>query len=101
MLSFHDVSLRRGTRLLFEHIDFTIQHGDKTGLVGANGAGKSSLFGLITGEIPLDSGQIQFPPQLTIATVAQELTALERPALEFVLDGDRELRTVETDLKQA
>ena len=101
MLSFHDVSLRRGTRLLFEHIDFTIQRGDKTGLVGANGAGKSSLFGLITGEIPLDSGQLQFPPELTIATVAQELSELERPALEFVLDGDRELRTVETDLKQA
>ncbi len=101
MLSFHDVSLRRGTRLLFEHADFTLHRGDKTGLVGANGAGKTSLFGLICGDLTPDSGQIQLPPGLTIAAVAQHITGLDRPALEFVLDGDRELRRIEADLRQA
>ncbi len=101
MLSFHDVSLRRGTRLLFEHADFSVQRSEKTGLVGANGAGKSSLFGLISGDLTVDAGQIQLPPELTIAMVAQDITELERPALEFVLDGDRELRQLETELRQA
>ena len=101
MLSFQDVSLRRGTRLLFEHAQFTLHRGDKTGLVGANGTGKTSLFGLICGELTPDSGRIQLPPELTIATVAQHITGLERPALEFVLDGDRELRRIETELHQA
>ncbi|BCX89064.1 ATP-binding cassette, subfamily F, member 3 [Methylomarinovum tepidoasis] len=101
MLSFHDVSLRRGPRLLFEHADFTVQRGDKTGLVGTNGAGKSSLLGLICGELTPDRGHIRMPPDLVIAAVSQEITALERPALEFVLDGDRELRRLETDLRRA
>jgi len=101
MLSFQNVSLRRGTRLLFEHADFTIHQGDKTGLVGANGTGKTSLFGLLCGELPPDSGQIQLPPDLSIAAVAQHIEALDRPALEFVLDGDRELRQVEAELSQA
>ncbi len=101
MLRFHDVSLRRGPRLLFEHADFTLQRGDKTGLVGANGAGKSSLLGLIQGELTPDSGHLQIPPDLVIAAVSQEITALDRPALAFVLDGDRELRQLQTRLRQA
>ncbi|XSG84249.1 MAG: ABC-F family ATP-binding cassette domain-containing protein [Methylohalobius sp. ZOD2] len=101
MLSFYDVSLRRGGRLLFEHADFTLHRGVKTGLVGANGAGKSSLLSLIHGDLNSDSGQIRMPPDLTIASVAQEITDLKRPALEFVLDGDRELRRLEQALDQA
>ncbi len=101
MLSFHEVSLRRGTRLLFRNASFTIHRGDKTGLVGPNGAGKSSLLALIQSELSPDGGQVQMPPDLVIAAVSQEITALKRPALEFVLDGDRELRRLERELRAA
>ncbi len=101
MLSFRDVSLRRGGKLLFEHANFTVQRGDRTGLVGANGTGKSSLLGLILGELSPDSGHLQWPPDLTIASVTQEILDLNRRALDYVLDGDKELRELERKLQQA
>ncbi|HHJ40116.1 MAG: ABC transporter ATP-binding protein [Methylothermaceae bacteria B42] len=101
MLSFHEVSLRRGGRLLFEHATFTVQRGDRTGLVGANGTGKSSLLGLILGELSPDSGHLQMPPDLTIASVTQEVSDLDRQALDYVLDGDKELRALQTQLRKA
>ncbi|GAB6068782.1 ATP-binding cassette domain-containing protein [Methylothermus subterraneus] len=101
MLSFHDVSLHRGGRPLFERASFTLRRGSKTGLVGPNGAGKSSLFELICAKLSPDRGQVRLPPDWTLAAVAQEITALDRPAIEFVLDGDRKLREVEQALAQA
>lgn len=75
--------------------------GHKVGLTGANGAGKSSLFALLRGEMQLESGDLEMPPTWVIAHVAQETPALSMPAIEFVLDGDAELRHIETALATA
>ena len=94
MLSARDLTLRRGPEPLFEQVNFTIFRGNKVGLTGANGAGKSSLFAAIRGDLGPDRGDIDRPSSLKIAHVEQEVAASERPAIEFVLDGDTELRAV-------
>jgi len=94
MLSARDLTLRRGPEPLFERANFTIFRGNKVGLTGANGAGKSSLFAAILGELSPDHGDIDRPASLRIAHVEQEVAASDRPAIEFVLDGDVELRRV-------
>jgi ATP-binding cassette subfamily F protein 3 len=95
MLSFSDVSIRRGTRLLFANATFTLFRGEKIGITGANGAGKSSLLSLVRGELQPDVGSFDRPSRLAIAHVAQELIATEQTAIEFVMDGDAELREME------
>ena len=94
MLSARDLTLRRGPEPLFEQVNFTVFRGNKVGITGANGAGKSSLFAAIRGELAADRGDIERPPDLKIAHVEQEIAASERAAIEFVLDGDAELRAV-------
>jgi ATP-binding cassette subfamily F protein 3 len=94
MLSARDLTLRRGPQPLFEQVNFTIFRGNKVGLTGANGAGKSSLFAAIRGELSADRGAIDRPAALKIAHVEQEVAASDRAAIEFVLDGDTELRSV-------
>ncbi|MDH5472599.1 MAG: ATP-binding cassette domain-containing protein [Gammaproteobacteria bacterium] len=101
MLKLSNVSLRRGTRLLFEKADFTIHKGYKVGIVGANGCGKSSLFSLLLGNLQTDEGDFSLPPGITIAHVAQETPGVDRPAIEYVIDGDAELRSIEKKLEQA
>jgi ATP-binding cassette subfamily F protein 3 len=94
MLSARDLTLRRGPLPLFEQVNFTIFRGNKVGLTGANGTGKSSLFAAIRGMLGPDRGDIERPAALKIAHVEQEVAASERAAIEFVLDGDSELRNV-------
>jgi ATP-binding cassette subfamily F protein 3 len=94
MLSARDLTLRRGPEPLFEQVNFTIFRGNKVGLTGANGAGKSSLFAAIRGDLGPDRGDIDRPGSLKIAHVEQEVAASDRAAIEFVLDGDTELRAV-------
>jgi ATP-binding cassette, subfamily F, member 3 len=101
MLQFDNVSLRRGPRLLFEQAGFQIHPGQKTGLTGANGTGKSSLFAMVRGEIAGESGDIRMPSGWTIAHVAQEVAATAQPAIEFALDGDAGLRRLEQALADA
>jgi ATP-binding cassette subfamily F protein 3 len=101
MLSARDLTLRRGPEPLFEQVNFTIFRGNKVGLTGANGAGKSSLFAAIRGELGADQGDIDRPAALQIAHVEQEVAASDRAAIEFVLDGDTELRTVLTAIEEA
>ncbi len=101
MLSFKNVNVRRGGELVLAEITFTIFAGQKVGLVGANGAGKSSLFAAILGSLPLDLGSIQWPQNIVLAHVAQETPSDPRAALEYVLDGDAELRRLEHELAQA
>jgi ATP-binding cassette subfamily F protein 3 len=76
----------------------TVHDGHKIGLIGANGAGKTSLFALLLGELVPDAGNVELPAAWTIAHVAQETPAAPRPAIEFVLDGDAELRAIEREL---
>ncbi|RXZ32869.1 ATP-binding cassette domain-containing protein [Oxalobacteraceae bacterium CAVE-383] len=90
----------RGVKPLLESVDVTLNPGDKIGLIGANGAGKSSLFGLLRGELHADAGEIDFPAKWRLAYVAQETPALDRPALEYAIDGDVTLRKLEAQLAQ-
>ncbi|MCC6563209.1 MAG: ATP-binding cassette domain-containing protein [Xanthomonadales bacterium] len=101
MLSFSNLRLRRGPRVLIDGLSATIHRGQRVGFVGRNGTGKSSLFALILGEIQPDQGDVSLPKSLTIATVAQEMPHTEQPAIEYVLDGDAELRAVEAALREA
>ncbi len=94
MLSARDLTLRRGPQPLFEHVNFTVYRGNKVGITGANGTGKSSLIAAILGELAPDRGDIDRPANLKIAHVEQEIAASDREAIEFVLDGDAELRSV-------
>jgi ATP-binding cassette subfamily F protein 3 len=80
---------------------FTVHSGDKVAVVGANGVGKSSLFALITGELEADAGAVALPSKLTLAYLAQETPATRRAAIEYVIDGDGELREVEAELSRA
>ncbi len=101
MLNFSDLALRRGTRTLFSHATFVIDAGDRVGITGANGSGKSSLLALVRGELGADAGRFSMPPGLTIAHVAQETRAGAQPALEFVIDGDADLRATQAALADA
>lgn len=101
MITISDAQLIRGTKTLLDEASLTIYPGHKVGLVGANGTGKSSLLALILGQLHLDKGEISVPSQWRIATVAQETPALDVSALEYVLDGDREFRELETQLAKA
>lgn len=101
MINARSVTLRRGTRVLFEDASFTLNKGDRIGITGANGAGKSSFFELIMGTLHPDAGDLTLPPGLEIAHVAQETPAVDRTALDYVLDGDRELRAIQAELAKA
>jgi ATP-binding cassette subfamily F protein 3 len=101
MLNFTDVSLRRGPRLLFQQVNMIIHQGRRVGITGANGTGKSSLFALIRGELQTDQGEFSMPAGLEVAHVAQETPALGRAAIDYVMDGDGELRRIEAELAQA
>ncbi len=101
MIQFRNLRLARGVKTLIEGASLQIHPGWKVGLTGANGCGKSSLFGLLRGELHQDSGDLEMPASWVIAHVAQETPALPRPAIEYVLDGDAELRRVEAGLEKA
>lgn len=101
MITLKNLSLQRGTKLIFERVNLTIYAGQKVGVVGANGCGKSTLFALFLDEIHPDAGDLELPPRITIAHVAQETPALAVPAIEYVIDGDRELRLLQQQLAQA
>ena len=101
MLSFTDVTIRRGPRVLFSGASLGLFRGEKVGITGENGSGKSSLLALVRGELQPDAGTFEMPSSLAVAHVSQELLATDRPAIEFVLDGDAELRTIERAIAKA
>ncbi|WP_299539751.1 ATP-binding cassette domain-containing protein [uncultured Herbaspirillum sp.] len=101
MIRFQQVSLQRGVKPLLENVDLTLNPGDKIGLIGANGAGKSSLFAMLRGELHADLGNIDYPARWRMAYVAQETPALDRPAIEYAIDGDAHLRQLEAELARA
>ncbi|MCL2915956.1 ABC transporter ATP-binding protein [Shewanella corallii] len=101
MITITDAELIRGSKTLLSETSLTIYPGHKIGLVGANGTGKSSLLALIQGEVTLDKGEIKVPSGWAVASVAQHTPALEKSALEYVLDGDKEFRELESQLAKA
>ncbi|MCF7504635.1 MULTISPECIES: ABC transporter ATP-binding protein [Vibrio] len=101
MITFSDIQLLRGGKPLLDQASATLHPGDKIGLVGKNGCGKSTLFALIKDELSIDAGSFSKPAHWEMAWVAQETPALERTAIEYVIDGDREYRGLEDQLKKA
>ncbi len=101
MISLRQLTLARAGRPLIVDASLQLHAGWKVGLVGANGSGKSSFFALLAGELHAEAGDANLPAAWRIARVAQETPALPTPALEFVLDGDAELRRVERELVEA
>ncbi|WP_411687757.1 ATP-binding cassette domain-containing protein [Acinetobacter indicus] len=100
MIQFDQVSLRRGGRVLFQKASIQIHPGWKVGLTGVNGAGKSTLFAALLGELGADEGSLTRPSGWTVAHMAQEVKALDMPALDFVLSGDEEYWQIQKQLAQ-
>jgi ATP-binding cassette subfamily F protein 3 len=98
MIRLQQVILARGIKPLFDSVDVTLNPGDKIGLIGSNGAGKSSLFAMLRGELHPDQGSIEFPAKWQLAHVAQETPPLERSAIDYAIDGDVTLRKLEAEL---
>ena len=98
MIVFDSIQIRRGVNLLLDNASATINPKQKVGLVGKNGCGKSTLFSLIKGEIHSDAGSVSIPTQWQLAWVNQETPALDVPAIEYAIDGDREYRQLEKKL---
>lgn len=101
MIQFKQLTLTRGLKVLIQGASMQLHPGHKVGLTGANGAGKSSLFAMLRGEVHPESGDLEMPASWVVAHVAQETPALAMPAIEFVLDGDAELREIEAGLASA
>jgi len=95
------MTLARGSRRLIEDASLQIHTGWRVGVVGANGSGKSSLFALLRGELHTETGDCEVPRDWRIASVAQETPPLAQPAIDFVLDGDDELRSIEQGIVAA
>ncbi len=95
MIKLANASLQRGLKVLLQDANLTIHVGDKWGVIGPNGSGKSSLFQLLTGKLAVDSGELAIPAGWQIAHMAQEVGAGDRTAIDYVQDGDKELRAIE------
>jgi len=101
MIRLQNLTLQRGPQRLLEGAELTLHAGQKVGLIGANGAGKSSLFALLRGELGPDAGDCLLPADWRIAHMRQEVDNLERLAVDYVLDGDQHLRRVQRELAAA
>jgi len=101
MIRLQNLTLQRGPQRLLENAELTLHAGHKAGLIGANGAGKSSLFALLRGELTPDSGDCLLPGDWRIAHMRQEVDTLDRLAVDYVLDGDHNLRRVQRELAAA
>jgi ATP-binding cassette subfamily F protein 3 len=101
MIRLSNLTLRRGVKVLLEHAALAIHAGQRVGVVGGNGCGKSTLFALLQGGLEPDEGDADMPASWVIAHVAQEVPDLARSALDFVMDGDAELRSLEAEMVAA
>lgn len=95
MIRADHLTIRRGTQVLFEDAEFMVHAGERVGLVGRNGSGKSSLFAVIKGQVDIDAGDINYPDSWRLAWVEQMIDDMDRPAREHVIDGDRLLRDLQ------
>ncbi|MDH0049731.1 ABC-F family ATP-binding cassette domain-containing protein [Comamonas terrigena] len=101
MITLRNVTLRRGTKVVLDNISATINPGESVGLVGRNGAGKSSLFALLSGKLHEDSGDFHIPSSWRMAEVAQHMPETDQSATAFVLEGDTRLTEVQRQLAEA
>jgi len=101
MIRLQNLTLQRGPQRLLDGAELTLHPGQKAGLIGANGAGKSSLFALLRGELGADGGDCLLPPDWQIAHMLQEVSSLTRLAVDYVLDGDKRLRSIQQQLNVA
>ena len=97
MIRASNITLRRGTKVLLDDTDFVVNPGERVGIVGKNGAGKSTLFALLKGELDTDAGSIDLPGGWRIASVEQDISTPDRPAREFVIDGDVGMRRLQAE----
>jgi ATP-binding cassette subfamily F protein 3 len=101
MITLRNITLRRGTKVVLDDASVTLQPGEKIGLVGRNGAGKSSLFAMLTNRLQNDKGEAEIPRQWTIGEVAQDMPETEMPATDYVLEGDNRLMAARMALDKA
>lgn len=101
MIEIKNLTLQRGLKVLLDKASAAVNPGQRVGLIGKNGTGKSSLFALIKGEITQDGGDISIPKNWRLASVSQETPDLDISALDYVLQGDAELQAFQTALRQA
>ena len=97
MIKAQGLTLRRGTKVLLDEAEFTINPGERVGIVGKNGAGKSTLFALILGDMEQDAGTLEIPKSWEIAAVSQTVYGQEKTARDFVIDGDTKLRALQKE----
>jgi ATP-binding cassette subfamily F protein 3 len=100
MLSLNNIALRRGRKVLIENATLQVHPGQRVGVIGANGCGKTSLFAMLMGELEPDQGELDLNPALELAHVAQESPDGSGPAVDYVMDGDRELRAVQAAIRE-
>ena len=101
MITLKNLTLRRGVKVVLQDTSVTLNPGEKVGLVGRNGAGKSSLFALLAGRLQADGGDVEMPPRWRIGEVAQSMPETDQPATDFVLDGDLPLVEARAELANA
>lgn len=101
MIKLENIKLQRGPQVLLNDTSLTLHPKQKAGFIGANGAGKSSLFALLRGQLTLDGGELYIPKEWRIAHMRQEITDQTRLAVDYVLDGDTHLRHIQKQLHEA
>ena len=101
MLQLVDITLHRGSTLLFDRLNLAVHGGQKVGVVGRNGAGKTTLFDLVRGQIAPEEGAVLKPQAWRVASLAQHVAPSSRCAIDFVQDGDTRLRRIERDIGRA
>ena len=101
MITLRGITLRRGTKVVLQQAQLTLQPGEKVGLIGRNGAGKSSLFALLTHRLQADNGDVEIPPRWRVGEVAQEMPETDDGATAFVLQGDLPLQAAQAELAAA
>ena len=101
MITLRNITLRRGTKVVLKDASVTLQPTEKVGLIGRNGAGKSSLFAMLTNKLQADAGDVEIPPRWRVGEVAQDMPETEDGATDFVLQGDLPLQMAEAALAAA
>ncbi|MEJ2043996.1 MAG: ATP-binding cassette domain-containing protein [Reinekea sp.] len=101
MIKLSNISLQLGGKPLLNQATVTINPGERIALIGANGSGKSTLFRVLQGELAVDQGDCEIPKGWRLSHMAQEITEVDRSAIDFVIDGDIHLRKLEAELEKA